>query len=687
MIKRLINKWIQRNLSAINAEQSQSVSEAFGIGADTATNLTPARQANYAVLMQQYRKSPSLYRSVKILSEVVSTVGIQYERVSGSGEPQDNHQRIDDVLSNNNIGTYIKLLQKTLKQRILTGNAYWIKVREGNRVVGIISLPPDKVQPRQNGDYEVNMPNGVMTTFMNEDIIDFKDIAPDDTLRGVSPLEALYDVLLIEQNALKHEVAAFDNQGHPDTIIFKKNPVGDFRGSLGGDFVRGQQYGLTGGSVESGKANNYTKSTNDKVKKSAWDEEYRGVQNARKTMLSKEELGVVRVQPNAKEMDYHETLKEVEKKIGIILGIPVGILHSEKVSKADGLNAYAILKHITLIPFLIEIYETINVNLVAELDPSVVIVPNEPLYEMEDIQETPEAAELISRAYRLMRHKLTQTVIQSNPYSSIHKDVEQKYIEQSLEMRKLQDREENYYMGLVDRQREQAGNRMKRKLSTVYATFGDNIQKYINEFSIDDFRGMSRADLIDEITKTLIVDNATLERFDDIILQQSLKLADDAGRLVIADATNELVDVDDFVRTQLVVDNVRGIVEGSGISVYNTLNKQVATVIADGYARDLSKVQILDRVEGMVSQTRDWRLERVVQTATTEAHAIGAETAIMQSDIMTHKQWLTVQDENVRPNHQIHGQTVPKTEQFSNGLMRPEGFNCRCTVRGRVVKK
>lgn len=83
----------------------------------------------------------------------------------------------------------------------------------------------------------------------------------------------------------------------------------------------------------------------------------------------------------------------------------------------------------------------------------------------------------------------------------------------------------------------------------------------------------------------------------------------------------------------------------------------------------------------------------IARTEVISASNAGAMEAYKQSGIVEEKEWISSRDADVRPAHQIDGETVKLGDKFSNGLMFPGDptgdpenvIQCRCTLSG-VVK-
>lgn len=119
------------------------------------------------------------------------------------------------------------LWRATLADWTVTGNAYWLKVRNGRREpVELWWLPQQLVAPYwpQDGSayltgYEYN-PNGTKILYDPADIVHFRDgLDPDNTRKGLSPLGSLLREIFTDDEAASYTAALLRNVGVPGVII------------------------------------------------------------------------------------------------------------------------------------------------------------------------------------------------------------------------------------------------------------------------------------------------------------------------------------------------------------------------------------------------------------------------------------------------------------------------------------
>ena len=119
------------------------------------------------------------------------------------------------------------LWRATLADWTTTGNAYWLKVRNGMREpVELWWLPQQTVQPWWPEDgsaylsYYIYTPNGTPINYDPADIVHFRDgLDPDNTRKGLSPLASLLREIFTDDEAANYTASLLRNVGVPGVII------------------------------------------------------------------------------------------------------------------------------------------------------------------------------------------------------------------------------------------------------------------------------------------------------------------------------------------------------------------------------------------------------------------------------------------------------------------------------------
>lgn len=116
-----------------------------------------------------------------------------------------------------------------------------------------------------------------------------------------------------------------------------------------------------------------------------------------------------------------------------------------------------------------------------------------------------------------------------------------------------------------------------------------------------------------------------------------------------------------------------------GISA--TFTENVANIVSRGLSDGLHVNQIALEIQKNTN-INEWKSLQIAQTEATNAFNAG-QLEVLSQNGYTHKQWLSMGDARVRPEHQtMNGEIRLLSEAFSNGLQYPQEINCRCIIVG-----
>jgi HK97 family phage portal protein len=197
-------------------------------------NYLPNTQVDYAAAVGDGRGSPIIMACVLWLmrnfTEAPITVG-KYQRVAGSPSPQVvpvfGHDMSVLVRHPNDYYTGVLLWQATIADYTLSGNAYWIKVRDPllNVVqlwwVPSVYITPQWTTPNSFIDYYLYSPEGVGAYALDPaDVVHFQfGIDPDNTRKGFSPIAALVREVYTDDEAANFTASLMRNLGVPGVVI------------------------------------------------------------------------------------------------------------------------------------------------------------------------------------------------------------------------------------------------------------------------------------------------------------------------------------------------------------------------------------------------------------------------------------------------------------------------------------
>jgi HK97 family phage portal protein len=120
----------------------------------------------------------------------------------------------------------------TWATRLIYGEAYWIKLRagRGNQITGFIPMHPamTQIHRRSDGSQTYRFMGQPNEEIPEEDVVPFREYNPDDTMRGLSRLEALRSTLMNEDSSRRATASWWKRMGRPSlvmTVDGKLSPV------------------------------------------------------------------------------------------------------------------------------------------------------------------------------------------------------------------------------------------------------------------------------------------------------------------------------------------------------------------------------------------------------------------------------------------------------------------------------
>lgn len=120
----------------------------------------------------------------------------------------------------------------------LSGDAFWLKIRNGSQVIGLRSLPPDKIilnlRPPTNNDptviesyqYKDSIDgHRVDITYQPRDIIHFKKPNPSNPFRGLGAVEALSETIDLDNLAQETTKKFYQNGAISNFVLSTENKI------------------------------------------------------------------------------------------------------------------------------------------------------------------------------------------------------------------------------------------------------------------------------------------------------------------------------------------------------------------------------------------------------------------------------------------------------------------------------
>lgn len=210
-------------------------------------DLTPDRLSNAKSISTKLLKANRgwVYRNNDAIAQEVSKMEFELYTVGISGgeivyNEVESHPLLD-LLDQPNAETtktdFIYLLQSHKK---LTGDAFWLKIRNGRAIVALRSLPPDKIilnlqSPTETDPTVIESYHYVDTvdgqkvdiTYDPADIIHFKKPNPDNPFRGLGAVEALADDIDLDNLTIETTKKFFINGAITNFVLSTEAKVTD----------------------------------------------------------------------------------------------------------------------------------------------------------------------------------------------------------------------------------------------------------------------------------------------------------------------------------------------------------------------------------------------------------------------------------------------------------------------------
>lgn len=688
-------------------------------------------------LVNWYQKSLYVYAIVRKIATRVSTIDFHlYEIKNTKGEIEEvySHELLDLMHKVNPFQTQGEFLKIALINKKLTGEAVWLKIRDNRgTVVELWNLRPDLINVIADPEnfikrYELHKQDGGVEIFDPEDIIHFKEPNPLDSFRGQSPLRATTKRIQTEESATNFQKNFFKNNGRPDAIIYssedisteQKNQIqstweqrhtGDARNSRIGVLEGGLKYQQVSLSTREMDYIESMKFTRDDiliaygVPKSVITTEninYATAEAGMRMFLTEV------VVPEMRELT--ETLNEMlvvsDFNESLFFDFPDPTPDDRQQMREDHREGYA--KWLTVN----EIRDELNKEPVQGGDEeSLEINRQEPSRAVSEASLNKKARKnarkiLHSRPYLRKKLEIIETTTKAISELATE-DVMKEFSEQKNTKNKKIKKKEN--------------QKTKRKEKKLIRLIGDDVQKMyldLRNKKVDDNteKFQKKIALEAEEQKDRVLDN--LEKIADEresslkgkkiekrIRKRDLRRIMDVayetetfasiGLPFLLEAAEESADEGASMigETYRLSDRLKVSMEERAEFFANEMSETtfegLQEALGEGIDEGDGRAGLAERVKRYYAKNvvedgiPQWRAELIARTESTEAIASGELDFIVSSNRVTHKEWLTAEDDNVRTDpvtHRIHGEIVKKNDTFSNGMMKPGGFNCRCAL-------
>ncbi|OBG71335.1 MULTISPECIES: phage portal protein [unclassified Mycobacterium] len=182
-------------------------------------------ETRFATYGEMYRVQPMINAVVNKLANNIARLNMfVWDEASPTGKVLDQDSPYAKLIANPcpTMDTY-SFLRWTWATRLIYGEAYWIKLREGrgNQITGFVPMHPAMTQIHRESDGSLRyrfmgQPN---EEIREEDVVPFREYNPDDTMRGLSRLEALRSTLMNEDSSRRATASWWKRMGRPSFAL------------------------------------------------------------------------------------------------------------------------------------------------------------------------------------------------------------------------------------------------------------------------------------------------------------------------------------------------------------------------------------------------------------------------------------------------------------------------------------
>lgn len=324
----------------------------------------PARPTDLSFL-DSYQASYLVYRCVRVISESVSLNGEPklYRIRNNDAKEIDNHKLLDLLAKPNPRQTRFEFFDLTQTFLELTGNAYWLKVRDegGKKLLGLEILRPDwvRVEVDKEGRYKyIYESNNVSRQeFSERDVIHLKDPNPKSHIYGQGVVEPTLDLIKSLVFMIRWDMNFFLNNARPDYLITTKTRLSETEKT---EFLK------------------------------RWEAKFKGLGNAHKVALMSGEVEIKDLNFTMQDMQMTALSESFIDQILMAFGVPRSVIGMKGMNRAEAEAQLVSFLSQTIEPKIKRLFERLNEFLVSEFEEGLWLDYDDP---------TPENREAILTEY------------------------------------------------------------------------------------------------------------------------------------------------------------------------------------------------------------------------------------------------------------------------------------------------
>lgn len=683
---------MQFKLKQFRNARSKSYDTVYTI--DQLSSILKGNDAESIDFSSQYSKSLYVFAAINKIASKTADIDFKLARILNNNGETDEvllHPILDLLAKFNPFQTKSEFLKTTLINKKLTGEAFWLKVRNGKgEVAELWNLRPDLMGVVSDPEkyikhYEFWTAKGKKEIFQPEDIIHFKEPDPLNPLRGMSPLKPASTRIETEKAAAAYQANFFKNNARPDALL------------------------LTEESLDTEQRDQMMTS---------WEERHEGSSSGGKLGFLEGGMKYQQVSISQREMDYIESMKFTRDDILVAFGVPKGVITLDDVNYANAEASMRMFMSEVVAPEMDQLEETINEFMVIpdfgeefyiyHTDP----VPPNPTKTREDNTagygkwltvneiratlglEPIEGGDVIAdgqgevvtlnlqrrslkrlHGKRVLQTKfalkevfketLTQELKKKTKANSTRKsssslfpDTPSRVAYFKLVNKRIDKRSKSFKDALIveaEKQQQRVVEKLKSEVSTKNKAADLNLV----------FDAAAESNIFATFALPFMVDYATQAGQDSAELLGEDFTFTDRLRRALVNRVNFFAD-----------------------SVTNTTFERLTNEIVTGLDRGEGIGDLTERVQSVYSQYPEWRANLIARTEATAANNEGLLEQYRASSVVKGKEWVATIDDRTRDEHfDMDEETVPLDSPFSNGLDYPQEPNCRCVIAPALFEK
>lgn len=170
-----------------------------------------------------YRRQPAVRTVVDFLSHNVGSLNLKaFLRADNADREEiDNHPVVELLRKPNPSTTRYRFMRDTVADMAIEDVAFWRKIRQGARVVGLVRIPVSKITIDTTSSTTRYRLSQTGETISPADLVIFPGYSPDGDTWGVSPMETLLFTLQEEWNSQQHRQYFWKNAARRDGVIIR----------------------------------------------------------------------------------------------------------------------------------------------------------------------------------------------------------------------------------------------------------------------------------------------------------------------------------------------------------------------------------------------------------------------------------------------------------------------------------